>query len=544
MDSKKMTTPYLGRFFLIRPVTFAKKIIKHLLLRRFVLVAATICSLFFDGLWSPIVGQPTEILADRIVEVAQPIQILSATSDPEDNRLYIPCHNGKVWIFEDGALVPTPFLDLGPDGLDILDIGESSEQGLNGFVFDPDFEENGFVYVAYNGTDPDGGGQSIEQRLMCFKRDANNPDVIDPSQWFQLIEFDEGPDPETGHNGGAMFFGEDGYLYMSIGDGGSTGTGMHGGGSNGDDHGEFGNGQNLKTLFGKIIRIDVHGLEPYTIPVDNPFVGDTAAFDEIWAYGLRNPWRWSFDRLTGDMYVGDVGEVDWEEVSFEAAGSAGGNNYGWRLMEGTHCYEPVVDCDPDGLTTLPIFEYPHDSGWCAVIGGFVYRGALIPSLYGQYILGDGCGFEAVKFWTLHQEGNEWKSQPLDIVVPNGFVPWAETRFGFGEDNKGELYLCTKFAVYKLQSDPNVLSGEKPEELFVYPNPTRGNFFIDLVYPYSIDKIEMWDTDGRLVWNIEDAGYQKAELTVQGLRPGVYSITVHCNNKKDIRTGKLVILPAH
>ncbi|PCJ81797.1 MAG: hypothetical protein COA49_04395 [Bacteroidetes bacterium] len=277
--------------------------------------------------------------------------------------------------------------------MDIVDFGVMSEQGMNGLVLDPNFEENGLFYVMYNGYRPDGTGELIDERILCFGTSSDHK-TAETGVWSEVLELVQ---PDAGHNGGQILFGADGYLYISTGDGGSTGSGATGGGSGGDDHGPIGNAQNLESLLGKILRIDVHGFEPYTIPSDNPFVDDLAARDELWAYGLRNPWRWSFDRETGDMYIGDVGEVDWEEVNFEPAGSAGGLNYGWRLMEGSSCYEPIIDCDPGEVTTLPIFEFPHENGLCSVIGGVVYRGLNIPSLQGYYVLSDACGFGDTQF---------------------------------------------------------------------------------------------------------------------------------------------------
>ncbi len=184
--------------------------------------------------------------------------------------------------------------------------------------------------------------------MWCvFRRSFDDPYTADPTFWEEIITFEM---PRRGHNGGNIHFGTDGYLYLSVGDGGSTGSGASGGGSGGDADN---NGQRLDVTLGKILRLDVSGPAPYTIPADNPFVPQFGARGEIWAYGLRNPWRWSFDRLTGDMYVGDVGEVDWEEINFTPAGVAG-TNYGWRLLEGPDCYEPVIDCDP---TTSPMSPF-------------------------------------------------------------------------------------------------------------------------------------------------------------------------------------------
>jgi hypothetical protein len=486
------------------------------------------------------IAQPDRLFAERLIYIDQPLQVISMSEDPGDDRLFIPCHDGKIWIYENGELLVPPFLDIGPDGLGILDFGANSEQGLNGMALDPNFDENGLYYITFNGTDPDGNGDPVEQRIMCYQRDEDNPLQTDYDSWYEVLVFEEGDDVLWGHNGGQMFF-RNGHLFVSCGDGGSTGNGTPGGGSGGDDHGEFGNGQNLQTLEGKILRIDVHGAAPYTIPADNPYVDDPEVLDEIWSYGWRNPWRFSFDKETGDMFIGDVGEVDWEEINFEPADTEGGLNYGWRLMEGNHCYEPIVDCDNGGLE-YPIFEYPHDNGWCAVIGGFMYRGTQIPTLQGYYLTGDGCGFEEVKFWLLWQEDDVWMNHPVEIVVPGGIPTFGETRFGFGEDRDGELYMCTKLAVYKIIQDLDVITVvDKLEDIKVYPNPASDNVVINIGEGNSIDRLELWDASGRKITDEVLIGvFGQMDLNVSGYDAGAYTLKVHCNGNTESATTRLVI----
>lgn len=498
---------------------------------------------FFYLVFSQVLlAQPERLGMERLLYIDNALQVISVSDDPADDRLFIPCHDGKIWIYENGELLVPPFMDIGDDGIGILDFGNSSEQGLNGMALDPEFEQNGLFYVTYNGTDPDGNGEPIEQRIVCFQRDPDNPNQIDYDTWYEVLVFDEGDDPELGHNGGQMFFGDDGYLYISCGDGGSTGNGDPGGGSGGDDHGEIGNGQNLQRLLGKIIRLDVHGMNPYTIPADNPFVGNPDAMDEIWSYGFRNPWRFSFDRETGDMFIGDVGEVDWEEISYEPANSGGGLNFGWRLMEGSDCYEPVVDCD-DGNLVHPIFEYPHNSGWCAVIGGFMYRGDDIPTFYGNYLMADGCGFEEVDFWLLHEEDGIWYNNPVELVIEGGLQQWGETRFGFGEDNRGEVYLCTKIAIYKIISDLDVIVPEpKLDEIEIYPNPTWDSFLVNIGTGNTIDRIELWDASGRKVSDEELTGVDGSiTLNAKRYAAGIYTLKLYCNGGSESRTARVVFV---
>lgn len=486
-------------------------------------------------------AQPDGVIASRIVEVFKPIQVVSATSDIEDNRLFIAGHDGKVWLYEGDSLRTTPFMNIGEGGLDICHFGTNSEQGLNGFAFDPDFADNGICYVAYNGFRPDGTGDEIEQRLLAFKQSDSDPNQVDYTQWYELLEFDEGDDPEDGHNGGQIAFGPDGYLYISCGDGGSTGSGLPGGGSNGDNHGEFGNGQNLQTFLGKILRIDAHGLEPYTIPPDNPFIDDENAFDEIWAYGLRNPWKFSFDRENGNLFIADVGEVDWEEVSMISPNEPSGMNLGWRLMEGTHCYEPTENCNPDSDLRLPIFDYYHSNGLCATVGGNVYRGSNIPSLNGHLIVGDFCGFYDVKFWILSGSGQNWEAKPFEIQVPGGFIPWEENSYGFGEDNKGEMYLCTSLAVYKLEGDPETSGPPLDGGIRVFPNPTQSILTVDVGENTDIKRVKVWDSRGKVVWDREKLDLIRTfEIDTKPLGDGVFTLQLVYKENSKVETIRFVV----
>lgn len=487
------------------------------------------------------IAQPQRLEAERLAYLEEPIAVMSLSTDEDDDRLLIPCHNGQVWIMEDGEIQVPPFLDIGEGGIDILNFTPNAEQGLNGLVLDPNFDENGYYYVTYNGTDPDGFGEPLEQRMVCFQRDEENPNVTDYDTWYEVLVFDEGDEPEYGHNGGQMCFDTNGHMFVSCGDGGATGTGIPGGASGGDDHGEFGNGQNLQTLLGKILRIDVHGMNPYTIPEDNPFVDDPEVLDEIWSYGWRNPWKFSLDTETGDMFIGDVGEVDWEEINVEPHDSPGGLNYGWRLMEGTDCYEPLEDCDTGNLV-YPVFQYNHFSGWCAVIAGFMYRGEAIPTLYGHFILADFCGFQEVDFWLMHQGDLGWETTPVDLEIPGGLLQFGENRFGFGQDKDGELYLCTQIAVYKILRDLDVpIAVEKPDELDIYPNPTNGSFTINAGIGNSIDRIEMWDASGRKITDELLTGVSgSVALGTGSYSPGVYTLKVYCNGSDESRTTRLII----
>ena len=485
---------------------------------------------------------PSTINAIRIAEVDQPIQVLSASHDTNDNALLLVGHDGVVHYWEPiSGIRSTPFLDLGVNGLDIVDFGDMSEQGLNGMVLDLDFDNNGLFYVMYNGYKPDGTGELIDERILCFGTTDDHLSA-DTEVWYEVLELVQ---PDQGHNGGQILFGPDNYLYISTGDGGSTGSGATGGGSGGDDHGPIGNGQNLESLLGKILRIDVNGLNPYTIPSSNPFVGIKDTRDEIWSYGLRNPWRFCFDSENGDMYIGDVGEVDWEEINYEAGGSPGGINYGWRLMEGPDCYEPVVDCDPSSSTTEPIFAFPHENGLCSVIGGVVYRGNDIPSLYGYYILSDACGFGDTQFFTLISDGfGGWIDKPLVLDVEGGFVPWTETKYAFGEDNKGEVYLCTRFFVYKLLFDPLFPPGNPGgEEVYFHPNPVVSGSLVhmNLSQVGNIERLRIFDSAGRLTETLFPTGEgDDASFNTTGFPSGVYSVHLDIMGSEETVFGKFVV----
>jgi glucose/arabinose dehydrogenase len=303
-------------------------------------------------------------------------------------RLFVIEKVGRIRIIENGQLLQASFLDISDR------VGSSSnEQGLLGLAFHPQYTQNGRFFVNY--TDKNG-----DTSISRFQVSAD-PNVGDPTSELKLLGVDQ---PFPNHNGGVLVFGPDGYLYAGLGDGGSQGD-------------PFGNAQNTGVLLGKILRLDVDSAEPYAVPADNPFG------NEIWHYGLRNPWRISFDRLTDDLYIGDVGSGDWEEIDFLEAGSPGGANFGWNYREGAHDYKGNA---PDGLID-PVAEYSHREGRCSVIGGYVYRGAM-PEWDGIYLYGDYC---TGLIWGLVRSGSGWQAQLLfDIQV---------TITSFGQDESGEIY---------------------------------------------------------------------------------------------------------
>lgn len=340
-----------------------------------------------------------ELVAEGFVE---PLAIVDAHDD--SGRLFVVEKGGTIRVLQDGASVETPFLDI----TDRVGAG-GNEQGLLGLAFAPDYAESGLFYVNYT----DLRGNTTISRFAV----THDPNVADPASEQAILRQLQ---PYPNHNGGHLAFGPDNYLYIGLGDGGSAGDPQ-------------GNAQQLDTWLGKMLRIEVDPEfvpdgQTYAIPDDNPFVDEEGALPEIWAYGLRNPWRFSFDRETGDVWIADVGQNWLEEVN-RAEGTAAGLNYGWNLMEGTQCYADP-GCDPSAYT-LPVMEYTHDEGGCSVTGGYVYRGEDMPDMQGTYIFADYCS------------GLMWGG------VPSGAGGWAmtspiETGLGisaFGEDAAGNLYIA-------------------------------------------------------------------------------------------------------
>lgn len=315
-------------------------------------------------------------------------------------RLFVVEKIGHIHVIEDGLLVDTPFLNIEDRVND-----NSNEMGLLGLAFHPNYAQNGYFYVNYTGS----GGDTFISR---FQVAADNPYLADPASEVNLLRLNQ---PFPNHNGGGLDFGPDGYLYAGLGDGGAAGD-------------PLGNGQNTNTLLGSVLRLDVDSAEPYAVPADNPFG------NEIWAYGLRNPWRIAFDSATGDLYIADVGQNVWEEINYLPAGSPGGVNFGWKFREGSHPYDGDA---PPGLTD-PVAEYSHQEGGCSVTGGYVYRGSM-PEWNGIYLYGDYCtGF----IWGLIKSDRGWQVQRLfdtDVRITS-----------FGQDEAGEVYLLGDGGgVYKL-----------------------------------------------------------------------------------------------
>jgi glucose/arabinose dehydrogenase len=336
---------------------------------------------------------------------------LYLTAPEGDPRLFIVEKGGTVRIVAGGAVLPSPFLDLSAQ------VSTGSEQGLLGLTFHPQYAANGRFVVHY--TDVAG-----DTRVSGF-RVSGDPNLADAASEVEILRADQ---PFPNHNGGQVIFGPDGYLYVMLGDGGSS-----------DDPG--GRGQSLADLFGSILRIDPLEAGGYAVPDDNPLVGTMGALPEIWSYGLRNPWRVAFDPANGDLYIADVGQQEWEEVNVSTAadGAGRGLNFGWSTMEGPACFRDAP-CDDEGLE-LPVLSYDHGAG-CSVTGGFVYRGAAIPALQGHYFYSDFCRGWVRSF--RFENGTTVDRFQWPTLAPGGSVP------SFGRDAAGELYVMTTGgAVYKI-----------------------------------------------------------------------------------------------
>ena len=329
--------------------------------------------------------------------------VLVTNAGDSSARLFVVEQGGRIRIIKNGTVLATPFLDIHKG------ISTGGERGLLGLAFHPNFRTNHRFYVNFTNTNGD--------TAVSEYRVTTNPDRASTVTGRRIITIDQ---PYSNHNGGNLAFGPDGYLYIGMGDGGSAG-----------DPGN--RAQSLNSLLGKILRIDVNGTSgsrQYRIPSSNPYVGRTGR-DEIWARGLRNPWRWSFDRLNGNLWIGDVGQARYEEIDRSTKGTRGagwGVNYGWRVMEGRHCYNPTSGCNTTGKA-LPLLEYSHDYG-CSVTGGFVYRGNAYPMLRGGYFFADYC---SGRIWTVYA-GAQSPAQRTLLLDTNLNIS------SFGESQSGELYL--------------------------------------------------------------------------------------------------------
>ena len=360
----------------------------------------------------------------------KPVYVTSI--DLNNEYIFVVEQDGKIQVLKNKIKQDASFLDISDRVHQTFYPGD--ERGLLGLTFHPRFKDNGYFYVNY----VDQKGYTIISRFTSINMNVKNETE------YVIMKFLQ---PYSNHNGGHLEFGPDGYLYISVGDGGSAGDPEN-------------RAQRLDNIFGKILRIDIDNGVPFSIPSDNPFINDDNIRKEIWSYGLRNVWRFSFDRLNGDMYLGDVGQNNYEEVDFESSSSKGGLNYGWKIKEGFHCFE-LDTCKNNDLID-PIYEYPNNANYmktlvgfkqkdtdgCSVTGGYVYRGGNIEDLYGKYIFGDYC---TGKVWSFNYNGKEI----LDLINHTETIMKSIDKksfylSSFGEDRSGELFLIDyNGTVYRL-----------------------------------------------------------------------------------------------
>jgi len=361
-----------------------------------------------------------------VEEIASGLNMPIGLGNAGDNRMFIVLQRGQIVIWDGSQVLPTPFLDLQSLGI----VACCGEQGLLDIAFHPRFHENGLYYVSYV-------DRSGDLNIVRYKALSTNPNLTDTGAVAPVLKIAHRDNDN--HYSGNLVFGPDGYLYVGVGDGGGAGD-------------QNNNAQNLSRYLGKILRLDVDNAtpaNPYAIPLDNPFRERPNALGEIWDYGLRNPWRFTFDRETGDLFIADVGQSNYEEVNFEPASSIGGVNYGWRNMEGFHCFNPAANCDIS-QPKLPILEYNHLNKDCSVTGGYRYRGTRYPNMRGIYFYGDYC---TGKIWGASENPDEdWSTH---LFLTTGFNITS-----FGEDATGELYFTNhKGSVYRLVDQ----SEQEPQE---------------------------------------------------------------------------------
>ncbi len=411
-----------------------------------------------------------------------------------DSRLFVVDRDGLIQIVNsNGSKNSTPFLNINS-----IVIDGGGERGLLGLAFHPNYNSNGYFYVNYINN----SGDTVISR---FTRSSTDPDLTDQNSELQLLSYAQ---PFANHNGGDMEFGPDGYLYIASGDGGSAG-----------DPGN--RAQSLTTLLGKLLRIDVDGNSNgnYGIPADNPYAGSTSAMEEIWAYGLRNPWRFSFDRSTGDLWIADVGQNAIEEINMVAS-TVGGVNYGWRCYEGNSPFN-LSGCPTSDAFTFPIAQYTHTGSGafkCSITGGYRYRGTAQPSLLGLYFFADFCSDE---IGILEQSGANWNMTFTPAFTGNGWTT-------FGEDINGELYIAgiDSDTVYKI-IDSNLSVDENAAfEVKLFPNPAQSQITLDLIdSTIIVQSINIYSVQGKLMISNSDISSQLITLSTKGLTSGVYFVEI-------------------
>ncbi len=437
----------------------------------------------------PAFAQPSQVSYESFITgLDKPVAMTHAG----DSRVFVvEQHTGKIKVFDEGGTELGTYLNMSGK------ISTGNEQGLLGLAFHPNYKSNGYFYINYTTT----SGSSRVCRFQVSGADSNMANAATETLIIQVSQ------PYANHNGGSVVFGPDGYMYIGFGDGGSSGD-------------PNGNAQNGNSLLGKMLRIDIDGGFPYAIPADNPFVSDANVKDEIWALGLRNPWKYSFDKETGDLWIGDVGQNAYEEIDLQLASSAGGENYGWRCYEGNNEYN-TTGCDAQGSYDSAVYEIGHASGACSVTGGYVYRGGQYTDIEGHYFFSDYCTGEV---WSLLSDG----AGEFEL---NTHADFGGNVVSFGEDMSGQLYGLTISGEIKKIITPNVVQGltfDKSSKLIsVYPNPSGGSFSVSFE-SVQTGLLQISDMNGQELYSqsISDDTFE-----FNGdLKQGVYFLKLITNGK--------------
>ena len=419
-----------------------------------------------------------------------------AIGNAGDSRLFVIDQHGSIVLLDsNGNVNPQPFLDI----KDRVVYG--GERGLLGIAFHPQYKTNGYFYVNYVGR-----GDSTH--ISRFTVNAADTQKAEPSSELKLMILFQ---PFTNHKGGHLSFGPDGYLYIGLGDGGSGG-----------DPGN--RSQNLREYLGKMLRIDVNQGNPYAIPATNPFYNSTTARKEIWAYGLRNPWRFSFDRLTGDLWIADVGQNAFEEINYQPASNTGGNNYGWRCYEGNEEYNTEA-CGAASTFTFPVYTIPHGAE-CSVTGGYVNRSSPSSSYYGRYFFADYC---SDKIWTLRNNSGTWVAEEFGHFPGNNFST-------FGEDAAGKLYIAglTSGTIYRISESATGLAEKKDtDNIKIISLPGSSKVRVETGrYDGSEMHLALFDATGVSCYNsVSRASHY--EIDISFLPKGVYFLNVGLNGHNRI-----------
>lgn len=440
-------------------------------------------TLFFLTIHAPINAQQGIKLISLANGFIKPLDIVNIG----DERLFVVSQPGVIYLMDTlGNKNPTPFLDIN-DSV----INSGNERGLLGLAFHPNYAQNGYFYVNYIGND----GNSRISRFQV----STDPNVADKSSEQILLNVTQ---PYTNHNGGCLKFGPDGYLYAGFGDGGSGGDPQA-------------NAQNPKKMLGKMLRLDVDNGSPYSIPPDNPFINNSDTLPEIWTLGWRNPWRFSFDKLTGDLWVGDVGQDTWEEIDMEPAGSKGGKNYGWRCYEGNAVFNPA-NCGPKESYVFPVWAFDQNSGDCSVTGGYVYRGSRYPGLYGKYIYLDYC---SCKIHALYKDNTGNYTDKLLADLTN------QDYSGFGQDGNGELYVAglSTGNIFKLTMNCDTFD---TQATFIYPCTDSASGSIALTTSGDISYQWSNGQEGNSVDNLEAGNYNVTVVNNDNFCGSIFSFKLN------------------